>query len=202
MNANEAGRILLMAISLDPKMPQPDDAGFIRSAWAAALHDVPVEAGQQAVIAYYRSDRYTQTRETIAPGDIVQWWNARRRPNEQERAGGDRRALPAPPMDPQRVMAGVSLVRKSLAIAKGVDPDEAEGEAEAARLLRSVRCPHCQAEVNRPCVGIRGVPLSDGVVHDSRQQAVDGQAPAVRPRSEVAARSEIGRMGVRGAESA
>ena len=201
MNEIEAGRMLLMAISLDPKMPQPDDAGFIRKTWATTLWDVPAEAGQRAVIDYYRSDHYAQTRETISPADIVQWWNARRRPNEMERSGetaATRRALPAPPVDPTRIAAGVTLTRTALSVAKDVDPDVAEGDAEARRLVRSVACPHCQARPGLPCTGPRGNPLTKVEAHDSRVQAAMGREVDVAPRSAAAAEKEIEGFGSAG----
>lgn len=194
MNEIEAGRMLLMAISLDPKMPQPDDAGFIRGVWAAALHDVPADAGQRAVVAYYRSDNYAQTRETISPADIVQWWNARRRPTEAERAGvpaSSRRELPAAPVDPARITAGVTLVRSALAVAKGVDPDVAQGDADATRLVRSVPCPHCRARPGLPCTGPRGNPLTKVEAHDSRIQVATGRQVEVAARNPLAAEGEI-----------
>lgn len=193
MNEIEAGRMLLMAISLDPKMPQPDDAGFIRRVWGKALHDVPADAGKAAVVAYYRSDHYAQTRETISPADIVQWWNARRRPTESERAGvpaTSRRALPAPPPDPDRIMAGVALCRSTLAVAKGVKPDVAEGDAAATRLLRSVTCPHCHAQPGERCTGLHGAPLTKTEAHPSRIAAAHGRHVAVTPRKPPAADQE------------
>lgn len=197
MNVNEAGRVLLMAISLDPKMPQPDEAGFIRGVWAAALHDIPIEAAQNAVLAYYRSDGYAQSRETIAPADIVQWWNNRRRPTERERLGvpvSSQRALPAPPADPDRIMAGVSMVRASLSIKKGIDPDIAQGEADAAQRLRSKRCTHCGAAERQPCTTVRGEPLTKTLVHDARERAAMGQDMPTTPRSATIARREIDSM--------
>ena len=182
MNEHEAGRVLLMAISLDPKMPQPDEAGFIRKVWAAALHDVPIEVAQSAVIAHYRSDEYARHRETVSPADIVQWHNARRRPTDAERSGLNRvtrRELPAEAFDAQHLRAGVDRVRAALfgaaAVRSGEDPadaaDVAEGEVSVTREVRSRSCSHCGARAGQPCVNHRGQRLSKSMAHGSRLTA-------------------------------
>lgn len=189
MNEPEAGRILLLAISLDPKMPQPDEAGFIRKAWASTLHDVPFDVAQRAVTAYYRSDEYAQHRETVSPANIVQYWNARRRPTEAERTGlnrATRRELPAPALDPTTLQAGVDQARAQLlgkdAVRRGEDPalaqDIGEGEAAALREIRARPCPHCRAEVGRPCVDGRGKPLTKSAAHPSRFDDADAEVQA------------------------
>lgn len=188
MNEHEAGRVLLIAISLDPKMPQPDEAGLIRKVWAKALHDVPIEAAQNAVIAHYRSDEYAQRRETIAPADIVQWWNARRRPTAAEKTGENAatmRALPPVAFDPQRFRHGMDQVQAVLEGRKlrrsDTPPDDvddiAEGEAVVRRELRSRPCSHCGARVGQPCVDHRGKALTRSTAHPARVDAVVVETP-------------------------
>lgn len=187
MNEQEAGRILAVAIQLDPKFPQPDAAGLLRKVWARTLHDVPFDVAERAVTAYYRSDEYAQHRETVSPANIVQYWNARRPPTEAERTGlnaATRRALPAPQADPATIAAGVDRVRAMLlgkdAERRGEDVAHAQeagqGEASALREARSRPCRHCGAEVGRPCVDGRGNPLTRSLAHPARLAA-----PEVRP---------------------
>jgi hypothetical protein len=71
MTLAEAGRILAVAIVLDPRMPQPDAQGFIRGVWHDALKALPFNDAYQAVIAYYSSEEYRKDRNSIAPADIV-----------------------------------------------------------------------------------------------------------------------------------
>ncbi len=184
MNEIEVGQVLAMAITLDPKMPEPDVDGFMRRMWTAALHDVPAELGQRAVVEYYRSDRYAQSRETISPADIVQWSNARRRPTERERSGENeatRRKAPRPPASPELIHAGVDRVfaamHQARAIAGGEEPQMAvaiaEGEAVVRREFRSRPCPHCRAREGDPCVDHRGKPLTKNPAHPARMHAAD-----------------------------
>lgn len=191
MNEIEVGQVLAMAITLDPKMPEPDVDGFMRRLWTAALHDVPAELGQRAVVEYYRSDRYAQTRETISPADIVQWSNGHRRPTERERSGENaatKRSRPRLPADPELIHAGVDRViaalRQRRAIAAGEEPEMAvaiaEGEAVVRRDYRSRRCGHCQALEGQPCVDHRGRPLTKSAAHDARIQAAEVAARAGR----------------------
>jgi len=182
VNEIEVGKLLAMAITLDPKMPEPDEAGFMRRLWTATLHDVPVELAQRALVEYYRSDRYAQTRETISPADIVQWSHARRRPSESERTGlnsATRREAPRPELDPQRIHDGVDRVHAALgvrrAIASGEDPELAveiaQGEAAARREFLSRACPWCRAQAGRPCTDGRGRELTRTPAHPSRLDA-------------------------------
>lgn len=178
MNEQEAGRILAITIQLDSKFPQPDDVGLLRRVWARTLHDVPFDVADRAVTAYYRSDEYAQHRETVSPANIVQYWNARRRPTESERTGlnaATRRELPAPERDPVSIQAGVDHVRAVLLGRKtpqvgnvAVAQDAAQGEAMAIREVRSRPCGHCAAEVGRPCIDGRGNPLTKSLAHPSR----------------------------------
>lgn len=191
MNETEAGRILAVAIHLDPKFPQPDDAGLLRRIWARTLHDVPFDVAERAVTNYYRSDEYAQHRESLSPANIVQYWNARRRPTEAERTGLNavtRRALPAPAFDPVSLQAGVDQARAQLlgkdAVRRGEDPalakDIGEGEAAVLREIRSRPCSFCKAEVGRPCVDGRGNPLTKSPAHPARLENVE-----VKPRGSV-----------------
>lgn len=187
MNETEAGRILVIAIHLDPKFPQPDDAGLLRKVWARTLHDVPFDAADRAVTAYYRSEEYAQHREPVSPANIVQYWNARRRPTEAEQSGlnaATRRTLPRPPADPVTIAAGVDRVRAML-LGKDVERqggDTAHGEdvgrteASALRKARSRPCGYCGAEVGRPCLDGRGKPLTRSLAHPARLVA-----PEVHP---------------------
>ncbi|GAA3878636.1 hypothetical protein GCM10022243_49190 [Saccharothrix violaceirubra] len=177
MNLSEAGRILATAISLDPKMPQPDAKGFIRGVWQKALHDVPYEDAEKAVFAHYRSDEYTRHRETISPADIVQWWNARRRPTERERSGSTgARAIPAAPFDPERLHAGVDRAVAALRAGKRVRAGSAlavaerEGvrESTARRRVLARPCGYCRAQVGEACVDGRGRKLTKSEAHPSR----------------------------------
>jgi len=180
MNEIETGRFLAMAIVLDPKMPQPDDQGFMRRLWTRQLADVPFDAADRALQAYYKSERYAQNRETISPADVVLWWNARRRPTDQERTGTDaRRELPRPSFDAQRIRDGVDRVLAALAEAKAVrngeDPldaaDMAEGETAYRRMVLARPCPHCKAGVAKPCVRPgTDIPLTKEPYHDSRKK--------------------------------
>lgn len=187
MNETEAGRILVIAIHLDPKFPQPDDAGLLRKVWARTLHDVPFDAADRAVTAYYRSDEYARHREPVSPADIVQYWNARRRPTEAERTGlnaATRRALPAPAPDPATIASGVDQVRAVLlgkdAHRRGEDPVHAQVAAQdAAAALREARsrpCGYCGAEIGWPCVDGRGKPLTKSPAHPVRLVAPKAQS--------------------------
>lgn len=71
MTLAEAGRILAVAIVLDPRLPQPDAQGFIRQVWHDALKALPFQDAYEAVIAYYSSEEYRKDRNSIAPADIV-----------------------------------------------------------------------------------------------------------------------------------
>lgn len=160
MNEIEAGRFLTMAIMIDPKMPQPDEEGVMRRLWAGLLADVPAEAAGRALRAFYTGERYLVHREPISPADVIQWWNARRRPSDTERRGSDVRELPRPEFDAVRNRRGldgaVAYLASQRALAAGADDSEA---AEVARVeqverrtVRSVPCPHCHVGVGVGCV--------------------------------------------------
>lgn len=186
MNEQEAGRILAVAIQLDPKFPQPDDVGLLRKVWARTLHDVPYDVADRAVTAYYRSDEYAQRRETVSPADIVQYWHARRRPTDAERTGlnaATRRALPAPAADPVTIAAGVDQVRAILlgkdALRRGEDTahaqDAGQAAASALREARTRPCGYCGAEAGWPCMDSRGKPLTKSPAHPARLVAPEVQ---------------------------
>lgn len=196
MNAREVGRILAVVVLLDPKFPQPDEAGLLRSVWADMLSDVPYEDGHRAVRAYYRSEAYAAHREPISPADIVGRWNARRRPTEAERTGttaANRRAIPAPPLDPERVRAGVDAIRTALLTGKAPD-GKTSSETEATetvaqqRALRAQPCHHCGAGPNQHCVDVRGNRLTKSDAHPSRTTA---ETPAGPRGSADQARNEL-----------
>lgn len=176
MNEIEVGRLLTAAKVLDPKMPEPDDQGFVLKLWTRSLHDVPAKVADEALTEYYRSARYRETREPISPADIVQWHKDRRRYQQEQR---DR-----PTFDPDRIHAGVDKVLAAFAerkaITAGADPTEVEGvgegEAGARRIVHSVRCPHptCHADVGQRCTGSGGRPLTKTLAHPARVTAAYG----------------------------
>ncbi|GHH57439.1 hypothetical protein [Lentzea cavernae] len=73
MTVAEAGRVLAVAIVLDPRLPQPDAQGFIRGVWHDALKALSFQDAYDAVIAYYSSEEYRAERHSIAPADVVAW---------------------------------------------------------------------------------------------------------------------------------
>lgn len=187
MNEIEVGRVLAFAAAQDPKMPQGDPDGFIRRTWATILADVPADLAQRAVVAYYSGDYYATSREPIVPAVIVQWCNARRRPSDAERTGNHnpatRRALPRPPLDPDRIRNGIDLVlatldaRRALPTGAAADhvlaaalSDEHQGEAGARRLIRNTTCPHCHAQPGQPC-HTNGKTLTKSPAHPARIEA-------------------------------
>ncbi len=195
MNEHDAGRFLAVAVTLDSKMARPDEGGFIRRVWAEALADVPYREAHRALMAYYRSEAYAQRREPISPADIALWWSSRRRPTEAERTGttsANRRALPAPPADPERVRAGVDAVRAALLTGTTPRPNaptpEQAADAVARQRARKTRpCRHCGAREGEPCVDVRGNPLTKTDAHPSR----DDEAPATRRGTADVARREL-----------
>lgn len=174
MNEVEVGRLLTAAKILDPKMPEPDDAGFVLKLWTRSLHDIPAQVAEEAMTEYYRSARYRENREPISPADIVQWHRDRRRYQQD--------AYPRADFDPELIHAGVDKAIAALAskkaIGSGVDPmeaaDSAESETEDRRMARSVRCPYppCGAGIGMACTGPGGKPLTKTLAHQSRLDAV------------------------------
>jgi hypothetical protein len=191
MNEIETARLLTAAKVLDSRFVEPDDGGFVIRLWHRSLDDVPMEAAEEALRDYYRSSQYRETRDSISPADIVQWWRDRRRYAAVDR---DR-----PPVDPATITAGVDRAVAELAATKairaGEDPgtalEIAEGDAGARRALRSVACPHCRARPGEPCTGPRGTPLVKTEAHDSRIQAATGRQVDVAPRNPTAAAGEV-----------
>lgn len=197
MNEIEVGQLLAMAITLDQRMPEPDEDGFMRRLWATMLHDVPRELGQRALVEYYRGDRYAQTRESITPADIVQWSLPRQKP---EGAGGPAGGLvvhdaekraprKALEVDPQRIRDGYDRViaewQGRKAIRRGDDPefamDIAQGEVAARRAFLSRPCSHCGAAEGSPCVSpATGMRLTKSPAHDARLRAAEVAAAASR----------------------
>lgn len=179
MNVQDVTHLLGICSAIDPKLPQPDR--HVVAAWHAMLEDVPADQAGHIVRFYYRSERYLVSREPISPADIVQAWNARRRPSEREREGvprAARRALPRPPVDPEVAERGMAKVLAALGAAKGLDEDAAESEALARRAVRSVACPHCKAGVNQPCVQpTTGQVLRRRGAHPAREEAAFAKGP-------------------------
>lgn len=174
MNKIEVGRLLTAAKVLDPKMPEPDDQGFVLKLWARSLHDIPSDVADEAMTEYYRSARYRENREPLSPADIVQFYRDRRRYTHAERE--DR-----PDFAPDRIHAGVDRAIAALAgrkaIGAGTDPveaaDEAEGESALRRAVRSIPCPYppCAALAGSACVGPGGNPLTKSPAHPARMAA-------------------------------
>ncbi|WP_018682206.1 zinc finger domain-containing protein [Actinokineospora enzanensis] len=166
MNDVEVGRLLTVVKMLDQRAPRPDEAGMLRKLWAELLARVPFEAAQQAVRAWYGSDRYRETRETITPADIAGWWRDRRRDPVVER-----RAITA------SARSAADAATRGMALwahlRTGLDSEAAECEVEARRSLLSVRCPWgpCRAGVGERCRDGRGRALTRtrGEVHPSRR---------------------------------
>jgi hypothetical protein len=174
VNRDEVKGLLAFASSIDPKMPRPDPA--VVAGWTLVLGQVPADPGARAVHAYYRSERYLVSREPVSPADIVQWWNARRRPTDSERSGGSaatRRELPRAEFDPEVGRAGMDRCMAALAARKGLDPDAAQGEASWRRSVMAERCEHCGARPGQRCTGswLGGKPLTRQLAHDKRMQA-------------------------------
>lgn len=207
MNEIEVGQLLAMAITLDPKMPEPDEDGFMRRLWATMLHDVPRELGQRALVDYYRGDRYAQTREPISPADIVQWTLPRRRPTESERTGLNRateRKAPRAELDPQRIHDGVDLVlsqwQGQRAIRRGDDPEYAmeiaQGETAVRREFLSRPCTHCGAAEGSPCVvprrGSTPQQLTKSPAHPSRMSVAQDSFEETRARALAALENVVG----------
>ncbi|PXY20343.1 hypothetical protein BAY59_31390 [Prauserella coralliicola] len=156
MTREEVAQLLAAAATIDPRAPQPGE--LVLRIWTGMLADVPMKAAERALWAHYR-----QTRETIQPADIVNWWREQRRhaPEERER----------PPFDPELIHRGVDRVMAALAARKGLELEAAESEAGARRLLRSVECPHCKASIGQPCVSYDGRPLTKRPAHPAREDA-------------------------------
>ena len=169
MSAQECAQLLGMAAAVDPKVAGADP--IVLRVWFAELRRVPFRVAQEAVLDWYRSERYRETRDSVSPADIVGWWRDRRRHAEESRE--------LLPVVPERIRSGIDRVFAALAerkaLAAGLDPetavDVADSEAQSRRLMQSVRCPWepCAAQPGRPCTGSKGLPLSRGAVHDSRK---------------------------------
>lgn len=182
MNELETGDLLTAAKILDPRFVEPDDENIVLRLWHRALHDVPMQAAEEAMAEYYRSARYRETRDSISPADIVQWHKDRRR-YEYE--------IDRTPVKPDQIHAGVGRVFAALAerkaIKSGEDPemaiDIADGETSVRRDYRSRRCGHCGASPGLPCVDHRGKPLTMSLAHDCRMRETHEQ---VAPRGDAA----------------
>lgn len=175
MNEIEVGRLLTAAKVLDPKMPQPDSAGFVLRLWTSALHDIPAHAAEQALQEYYRSARYRATRDPISPADVVQRYRDQRRYTSDE--------YQPPPVVPERIHAGVDKVVAVLierkALAAGQEPQAAarvtKEKTTERRTYLSRRCKHCGAAPGQACTDHRGQPLKKSPAHDCRVRAIEGQ---------------------------
>jgi hypothetical protein len=171
VNEIEVGRLLTAAKVLDPKMPEPDEQGFVLKLWTRSLHDIPSAVAEEAMTDYYRSARYRENREPLSPADIVQFYRDRRRYTADPR---DR-----PEFNADRIHSGVdkaiAALAGSKALAAGADAqeaaDEAEGESALRRSIRAVACPYCHALAGMPCVASNGQPLVKTPAHPARMAA-------------------------------
>ncbi|HEU5475676.1 MAG TPA: hypothetical protein VFV67_33975 [Actinophytocola sp.] len=164
MTAQQCAQVLGMAAATDQRMPQPDEV--VLRMWWAMLQRVPFWAAQQAIVEWYRSERYRETRDSISPADIAGWWRDRRR---HEQLAEARR--PAGEFDPDRIHRGVDAVVAALASSKGLDPDAAEGEAGWRRAVLAEPCEWqpCGARPGAPCTGPGGRPLVKRLAHECRE---------------------------------
>lgn len=183
----EVGRVLAFVATVDQRMPSDED-GFVLRVWARLLAEVPFEHAQRAVEEWYTSDRYSQTRESITPADIVQRTKGWTRTPGGGPAGGlvtndsGPRQL-KPVFDPQRHHDGVDQVFAALAerkaIGRGEEPgtaaDIAQGESAARRSYLSRPCPWCGAGVSEACVSpATKKPLTKTPAHDVRMNPKAG----------------------------
>ena len=171
MNRNQVKTILGAAAAIDPTIPAPD-AGVL-DMWAAMLDDVPAEAGQAAVRAYYRSDAYAEHHRTITPGDIYAHWKRTELDNRKRESLAEitaaRAAIEAAPRELPSIHA---LFARFRAERTGEDPDIAEAEADAGRMVRTVPCPHCKAAAGAPCTTPTGRELKREPAHPKRFEAL------------------------------
>ncbi|MEV5537437.1 replicative helicase loader/inhibitor [Saccharopolyspora shandongensis] len=173
MNRSETAAILGVISAIDPKVPAPDED--VLDLWAGLLDDVPAGTAGEAVRAYYRSERYAQTRESISPGDLVGHWRRKRREDAERRHNAQLRAHHRRrPLDDRQLCTirnGVDQVAATLAISKGADPEHAEADAHARRAVLAVPCPYCKARPGDQCLGPGGRPLTRQPAHPSRLDA-------------------------------
>lgn len=171
MNRDQVKTILGAAAAIDPTIPAPDTG--VLSMWAAMLDDVPADAGHAAVRAYYRSDAYADHHRTITPGDIYAHWKrgeqeARKRESAREVTAA-RAAIEAAPRELPSLHG---LVARFRAERTGDDPDIAEADADAGRMVRTVLCPWCKAQPGQPCTTSTGRELRREPAHPARFEAL------------------------------
>lgn len=131
MTAQECAQVIGLAAATDPRIPQPSPE--MLTVWYGILKRVPYEAAEHALADWYGSERYRETRDSISPADIAGWWRDRRRHVEADRV--------TPPFDAERIRRGVDLVAAACAVAKGLDPDVADGEVSWRRQVLAEPCP-------------------------------------------------------------
>lgn len=166
MNRSEVAALLGAASAVDPKVPQPDPD--VLAMWAGILDDVPADIAAEAVREHYR-----RRAETIMPANIVEHWRTLRREAAERRHNAKIRAH-AHRLDEtglRAIRSGITRVTAALAAARGVDPEHAEGEADARRAYLAVPCPYCHALPGNQCTGPGGRPLRKAPAHPGRIDA-------------------------------
>ncbi len=170
MKRTEIAAMFEQLSRIDPKVRANPDRDAI-DAWHTILDDVPLEAAQEAVRDYYRSEKYQRSHDTITPGDIYGHYRTGRREQlEREHSAAvaaDRAAIENPPVA-FRSLAAEFAAQK--ATAAGDDPSEARRDAESRQRVLAVPCPHpaCRAGRGQQCTSFTGRPLQRGAGHPSR----------------------------------
>lgn len=175
MTRDELAVLMGVASGVDRYFPAADDD--VLDAWFELLADIPAAAAREAFRYHYRGSS-----ETITPHDIANFWRARRQ-HPPVGAGARQNA--------EQIHAGVDRALAALAERMALDAGEdaetaqaiAEGETAVRRSFRSVACPHCQAEVGRPCVTPKGQPLTKSPAHPARMTAAQVEARGTKPVS-------------------
>ncbi|MEU4444877.1 hypothetical protein AB0K14_03310 [Actinosynnema sp. NPDC050801] len=166
MNRAQVATLLGAASAVDPRIPAPD--ADVLDMWAAVLDDVPAEVAADAMREHYR-----RRTETIMPADIVEHWRTVRRDAAEQRHRAELTARTRRLDDAglRAIRSGVARVTAALAVARGVDPEYAEAEADARRAYLVVPCPYCRAYPGNQCTGPGGRPLTKTPAHPARLDA-------------------------------
>ncbi|MEV5538507.1 hypothetical protein AB0L13_16750 [Saccharopolyspora shandongensis] len=175
MNTDEVSYCMGVAAAIDPTMPAADDD--VIAVWVAMLQDVPAKLGAPAVYWYYRSDAYRDHKRTITPADIFGYYKrtatAWREKQTAKAILAAERAIEAAPRELPSIHG---LFARFQAERRGGDPDMAEAEAGARRIVKRVACPYCKARPGQDCTTITGRPLSREPAHPARFDAAHSNA--------------------------
>lgn len=176
MNDIEVSELLAKVSALDPYAPAGDER--VLKIWTATLHDIPAAFAVQVLVNHYRN-----TRETIAPADIVGAYRRQRQDAGDRRIAVEareaRKAIAAAQHDPDPAAKAMRTLAAAKAVRRGMNPQQAMREATdsvaARRELLAQPCPHCLAQpgiaCSRPTRKGGRTPLAD--VHPSRRNAQD-----------------------------